>query len=397
MDRVDIVIVGSGPAGTATALNLLKIDPSLSGEILLLERAVHPREKVCAGGLIPHTLSCLHRLDIPLSVPHVKVDNALIKTPSGAVPVSGQGEMCTIIRRNEFDYSLVEEAKVRGARVRESEKVIRLVPESNGTRIETDKCTYLARVVVGADGSGSRTRRELVRRAPEPAGKGMMCDVSIAESDWVGFSHRRFDFNFTAVRTGLRGYLWKFPCVIRGVPHVNVGIYSVADRSLSNTALKALLTEELREAGYCPPADLGRHFRSFPIFGYNTTCPISAPGVLLVGDAAGAEPLMGEGISFAFEHGAFAATAVIGALRRRDFSFAEYTQRFSSSWVGTKLNRLCLASRLFYGPSWPMWFKIAVRSRRLQSLGLKWYNGVDGWDRKTPLEVFRTAFGTWWR
>ena len=57
MDRVDIVIVGSGHAGTATALNLLKIDPSLSGEILLLERAVHPREKVCAGGLIPNTMS----------------------------------------------------------------------------------------------------------------------------------------------------------------------------------------------------------------------------------------------------------------------------------------------------------------------------------------------------
>jgi len=397
VDRVDIVIIGSGPAGTATALNLFKVDPSLSGGVLILEKALHPREKVCAGGLIPHTLSCLNRLEIPLKVPHVKVKNAFIKTPSRNILVSGQGEMCTIVRRNEFDHSLVEEAKVRGARVRESEKVINLVRESNGTRIETDKCTYLARVVVGADGSGSRTRRELVRRSSEPAGKGMMCDVSIAESNWAGFSHGRFDFNFAPVRIGLGGYLWKFPCIINGIPHVNVGIYSVADGSLSNTDLKTLLMKELREAGYCPPPGLQRHFRSFPIFAHNTKYPIAAPGVLLVGDAAGAEPLMGEGISFAFEQGAFAANAVIGALRRKEFSFAHYTDRFSSSWAGKKLNRLCLASRLFYGASWPVWFSIATRSRRLQSVGLKWYNGVEDWDRKTPLEALRTVLGTWWR
>ena len=363
MDRVDIVIIGSGPAGTATALNLFKIDPSLCGEVLLLERAVHPREKVCAGGLIPHTMSCLGRLEIPLNIPHAKVENAFIKTPSGNVRVSGQGEMCTIVRRNEFDHYLVEEAKIRGARVRESEKVIGLMRESNGTRIETDKCTYLARVVIGADGSGSRTRRELVRRSQEPAGKGIMCDIPIADSGWAGFSERRFDFNFAPVRIGLGGYLWKFPCIINEIPHMNIGIYSVADRSLSNADLKTLLMEELREAGYCPPTDLQRHFRSFPIFGHNTKRPMAAPGVLLVGDAAGAEPLMGEGISFAFEHGVFAANAIIAALRRKDFSFADYTDRFSSSWVGTKMNRLCFASRLFYGPSWSIWFKIATRSR----------------------------------
>src|SRR5215471_15416356 len=66
----DIIIIGSGPAGASTALHLLKAAPSLADEILLLDKATHPREKICAGGLIPHTLDCLKEMDIPLSVPH---------------------------------------------------------------------------------------------------------------------------------------------------------------------------------------------------------------------------------------------------------------------------------------------------------------------------------------
>ena len=47
----DVIIVGSGPAGTSTALHLCRLRPELAGRILLLDRAVHPREKLCGGGI----------------------------------------------------------------------------------------------------------------------------------------------------------------------------------------------------------------------------------------------------------------------------------------------------------------------------------------------------------
>ncbi len=173
----DVVIVGAGPAGTATALHLLKADPTLAGDILLLDKAVHPREKICAGGLIPHTLDCLHELDIPLAVPHVQVDRAFVRVPPGREVFCEDGGMCSIVRRDAFDFSLVQAARARGAEIREGEKVLALIREPAGVRVVTDKETYQARVVVGADGSGSRVRRLLVGEDSSPIGKALMCDI----------------------------------------------------------------------------------------------------------------------------------------------------------------------------------------------------------------------------
>src|SRR5260221_9720644 len=135
----DIVIVGSGPSGSSTALHLLKTDPSLAGEIVLLDKAVHPREKICAGGLIPHTLDCLKELDIPLSIPHVQVDRAFVRVPPGREVFCENGGMCSVVRRDEFDHSLVQAARARGAELREGEKVLELTREAHGVRIETEK------------------------------------------------------------------------------------------------------------------------------------------------------------------------------------------------------------------------------------------------------------------
>ncbi len=384
----DVVIVGSGPAGTATALNLLKADPALAGDILLLDKAVHPREKICAGGLIPHTLDCLNELDIPLAVPHVRVDRAFVRVPPGREVSCEDGGMCSIVRRDAFDFSLVQAARARGAEIREGEKVLELIREPAGIRVVTDKETYQTRVVVGADGSGSRVRRQLIGEDPSPVGKAIMCDVPVAETCWDGFLTQRYDFNFTPVTQGLKGYLWAFPCLINEVPHVNIGIYSLGDTHLSNTDLQRFLTNELISLKSPVPSP---KFRAFPIYSYAPGRSLAAPHIVLVGDAAGAEPLMGEGISFALEYGKFAAQAILPTLRTRQFDFSQYTETLSRSWLGKKLARLHMTARMFYGGTSRFWFALAVRSRRLQSLGLKWYNGVEGWHQRSGWEAIRAV------
>ena len=49
--QVDVLIVGAGPAGASTALHLLKIDPAWAERLVVVDKAVHPREKLCGGGV----------------------------------------------------------------------------------------------------------------------------------------------------------------------------------------------------------------------------------------------------------------------------------------------------------------------------------------------------------
>ena len=391
MECFDVIIIGSGPAGTATALNLLRADPALACNILLLDKAVHPREKICAGGLIPHTLDCLNALEIPLTVPHVQVNRARVRALPGREVVCEEGGMCAIIRRNEFDFLLVRTAAERGAEIRQGEKVIQLVREPAGIRVMTEKTTYRARIVVGADGSGSRVRRQLIGQTRQPVGKAIMADVPVSETDWDGFVQQRYDFNFLPVQDGLRGYLWAFPCLIEQVAHVNLGIYSLGVGSFSNAALQARLTTEIDTFSPARAAGQTRRLRAFPIYGYALERPLAAPHVALVGDAAGAEPLLGEGISFALEYGAFAAQAIREALRTKDFSFDSYTRTLAQAWLGKKLARLSFATKLFYGRTARLWFTLAARNTRLQSVGLKWYNGVDGWHQRSGWDAVRAV------
>ena len=391
MECFDVIIIGSGPAGTATALNLLRADPTLAGNILLLDKAVHPREKICAGGLIPHTLDCLNALEIPLTVPHVQVNRARVHALPGHEVVCEEGGMCSIIRRNEFDFLLVCTAAERGAEIRQGEKVIQLVREPDGIRVVTEKTTYRTRIVVGADGSGSRVRRQLIGQTRQPVGKAIMADVPVSETDWDGFVQQRYDFNFLPVQDGLRGYLWAFPCLIDQVAHVNLGIYSLGVNSFSNAALQDCLSAEIDTFSTARAAGQTRRLRAFPIYGYVPERPLAAPHVVLVGDAAGAEPLMGEGISFALEYGAFAAQAIREALRIKDFSFDSYTRTLAQAWLGKKLARLSFATKLFYGRTARLWFTLAARNTRLQSIGLKWYNGVDGWHQRSGWDAVRAV------
>src|SRR5882672_10617364 len=127
MERRDVVIVGSGPAGAAAALRLAAGDPVRPAGPVLLEKAHHPRDKTCAGGLIPKALRLLEELGVPLAVPHARVDGAAIAVPGRRVPerrvrVPGS-DLCRVVRRRELDAALAWAARDRGVDLREGERV----------------------------------------------------------------------------------------------------------------------------------------------------------------------------------------------------------------------------------------------------------------------------------
>ena len=97
-----------------------------------------------------------------------------------------------------------------------------------------------------------------------------------------------------------------------------------------------------------------RHLHGHPERWYDAALKHSAPHVLLAGDAAGTEPLFGEGISHALDFGMFAADAAMRALSRREFSFADYERRVAWSALGRRLQfKRTMASVIYDSP--PRW------------------------------------------
>lgn len=382
MEERPIVIVGSGPAGTAAALALHRTDPRLAEQIVVIDKSRHPRPKVCAGGVIPAGRKWMEEHDVPFEMPHVTVHRARARTATSTVDY-GEPNFCYVVRRNEFDAVLAAACRQRGIELREDEPVRRLSRDRGHVTVETDRARYRTRLVIGADGSGSIVRRQLVDGGDrESIARAVMADVPVAGGIWDGFAARRYEFDFSDVARGLAGYRWSFPCLIDGVPHANVGVFSLRRGA---ARIQAAMAAELARHGAS-----GARQVAFPIRWYRRgVTRVAADNVLLAGDAAGADPLMGEGISLALEYGDFAAAAARDALRSGDFSGRAYQRRIDSSWLGIKLGRLHATARWFYGRHWRLCFALPERSVRLRTLGLRWYNGIDDWDRKNVLLAAR--------
>jgi flavin-dependent dehydrogenase len=377
MVRREVIVVGSGPAGAATALGIAARDPALGRATLVLEKARHPRDKTCAGGLIPKGVRLLEELGLSLDVPNVVVDRAAVDTPRGRVDLR-ESDLCRVIRRRELDAMIAWAARDRGVELREGERVLGLERAGSEVRVTTDAETYVARTVVGADGAGSHVRRALVPGSGGIVARAVMADVAVARSTWDGWAARRYDFDFRSCARGLRGYRWIFPCLVDGVPTANVGVYA-----LPPTGGVRLQAELHALAGDVGAALDG--WKAFPIRTLTRRSVVAAPHAVLVGDAAGVDPLMGEGISFALEYAALAADAVVAAHRHRDWSYVGYGRAVHDGPIGRKLHLLGVGAGLFYGRASRVAFRLAAASRRAQGIGLRWYNGVDRWDERGPL------------
>jgi len=130
-------------------------------------------------------------------------------------------------------------------------------------------------------------------------------------------------------------------------------------------------------------------WRAFPIHTYAPRARLAAANALLVGDAAGVDPLMGEGISFALEYGRLAGQTIAEAWRAGRLDFAHYEAAVHGGSLGRKLRRLGWAAERCYGPRWRVWLRLARSSRRLRRAALDWYNGVATWEGRGRLALAR--------
>lgn len=164
-----VVIVGAGPAGAACALELRRLN---AAEVLVLDRAVYPRRKVCGSGLSPMALAQLRQLEMldALRDVHVEMKRLRAVGPSGIDVLLQGSKGAWVVPRAELDNRLVRAAMQRGAELREGTRVMEVLrgPDGSARGVRTREGEIEADLVVIANGSPStfeldRQPRESIR------------------------------------------------------------------------------------------------------------------------------------------------------------------------------------------------------------------------------------------
>lgn len=371
VETVDILIVGTGPSGTSTALHLIKQDLSWSGRIVMVDKAVHPREKLCGGGITHMGQNVLARLGLPFDVKNFEVKEVRLLYQDKSYSFYGN-PVFRIVRRDEFDHWLVKTAEKLGVRVRQGEAVTQVIAHDDYVEVVTEKTTFHAKVVVAADGSRSFVRRKL--KWEDELRTARLMEVLTPEDARTQpeFRDGVAIFDFTYMTDGLQGYYWDFPSYVQGKPYMNRGLF---DSRARPERPKADLKQTLRDSLAVRDRNLDDYeLKGHPIRWWSSKAQFSQPHVILVGDAAGADPLFGEGISFALGYGEVAAEAISDAFARQDFSFATYRERVRQHPLFVQLRIRTRLARFAYLMKYPALVRLGWSFARLIIKLTPWRN-----------------------
>jgi flavin-dependent dehydrogenase len=310
-DPRDVVIVGGGPAGTTTALALAQADPGLASRVTLLEKARYPRDKPCAGALGARGDKILESLGVRVDVPSAPIDGISFRG-AAMEAIAAPGAIGRVVRRVEFDHALAREARARGVEIRDGVRVEAVDDAEGFAVLRTSDGPLRARAVVGCDGVGSVVRRSMGLGAGRLRAQAVEVDTEAVAGDKA-----RSLLHFDASDRSLAGYAWDFPTVVGGRPLVCRGVYrlKVDGEADGGVDVWEALAARLRDCGIDPARCEARRYAER---GFEPAARVASGSRMLVGEAAGIDPMTGEGIAQAIEYGALAGRFLAKRLARDD-------------------------------------------------------------------------------
>lgn len=316
--RHDVLIVGGGPAGSALATRLARG----GRDVLLVDRQRFPRRKCCSEYGSPGTLRELDHLGLLATIERqgwTPLGGTTVTSPDGSRLVGRFADAPaprrptgTALPREQLDAILLDTARQAGVVVREGTLLTDLARGTPGEMVATlrdatGEREVSARVVVGADGLGSRVaRRARLRR------HGWLERVA-----FVAHVHGVTGMTDQAeLHVGREGYVGLNPLYD---DLVNVALVVPRHAALAARGDTARFLERALEAmpGVAGRIDLGRRTGEVMVTGpFDASCRRSVTdGVLLVGDAADFfDPFTGEGICSALIGARLAAPVLEEAL-----------------------------------------------------------------------------------
>lgn len=303
MERLDVIVVGAGPAGASAARAA-----SLAGlSTLVLEKEKLPREKRCGGGVSTATLK---ELDFPLP------DRVVERRCNGmwgiqdSILTEVRVDRCvaTMVSRSTFDAFLVEKAAEAGARIAEAEACREIGTLADGVLVTTEKAEYRASVVIGADGFSSLVARQVRPKwSRRETRYCLVADVPLPRE-----TIDRTMKDLVELRYGFiaQGYAWAFP----KRDHVSFGIGGAMGGART---LQRDFSRFLSMHGVDGPVSARGCFIPVTEFRHD----VVADRIMLCGDAAGfVDCFSGEGIRYAIASGTLAGRTAALALREGDCS-----------------------------------------------------------------------------
>ncbi|MDQ3699031.1 MAG: FAD-dependent oxidoreductase [Gemmatimonadota bacterium] len=347
----DVIIVGGGPAGAATAWALARAGT----EVIVLDRARFPRDKPCSEYLSPEASRVLHDMDALDEIERsgaASLAGMRVRTPGGHVirgdfaashGFRGFRDRGLALRRTVLDAIILDRARVAGARVEEGVRVTDVLRDRRGAArgvVTLDDvgrtAERSARIVVGADGLRSVVARRLglARAARFPRRLALVTHYrGVADVGEHGEIHVERDgyCGIAAVGGGVANV-----AVVVPASHAR-DVAAGRERFLERwIARRPHLVARFRHADRVTPVHVTGPFAARARRAW-------APRAALVGDAADFfDPFTGEGIYAALRGAELLAPAVVSSLaapteRAADETLAAYdaTRRaeFGGKWI----------------------------------------------------------------
>ncbi|MEX2421827.1 MAG: geranylgeranyl reductase family protein [Actinomycetota bacterium] len=321
---VDALVVGAGPGGSTAAYHLARHGL----DVLMVDKAAFPREKVCGDGLTPRAVVSMQRLGIDVDDPRferhegLRIYSRRARLELPWPDLEDFPPFGLLMTRSEFDEILARNAEKAGARLMERTEALEPIADDGwirGARIKAidDGAQTIVRAgdVIAADGASSRFASQAgVRRDPsKPLGIAARRYYRIERhpGPWLEVWMDLWDGDVI-----MPGYGWLF-AMPDGSVNLGAGLlntfrdfkdqsaHGVFDAFWRMLPAEWNVNEETAE---------GRVLSGPLPMGMSRTPP-AMPGMLVVGDAAGmVNPFNGEGIAYAMESGELAAELMHDAL-----------------------------------------------------------------------------------
>ncbi len=294
--QYDVIIVGAGPAGSSCAFNLKRMHPG--ARVLLLDKAVFPRDKTCGGGISPEVANYL---DFDLTDAINDRCTAFEMVANGKRVTSQNGEVL-MVRRAVFDDFLLNKAIEAGVETMTGCQVTDIESMQAHPLVKTSAGDFSAHVVVIAEGGRGKLARKLGIAPDNKVFAGLEYEHYVEKTDDT--LHINFDYDDC-------GYAWNFP----KADGLSLGIGGlVKGKQKDGTGLPGKLKQFIKQFNVDTPDK--KHMHGHPIQLYSGRKKLVHGSIMLAGEIAGCvDPLTAEGIRPAIKNGYLVATVLAKALK----------------------------------------------------------------------------------
>lgn len=325
----DCIIVGAGPAGATAAYHLAKKGRS----VLVLEKVSLPRYKPCGGGVSPAIAKWFDFDFSPVINNTITRVRYTWKMDDPVETELNMPEPMWMVKREEFDNYLIEQAKLKGAEVKDNTEVKAIAQSDNGWQVTTSQGIFNAAYLIAADGGKGFIAKSLgLKPKQEFLGATLEIKTTVPAE-----RQRLASFDFGTLKNG---YIWNFP---------KQDGYSLSAGcmrgKIKSDELKKQLTDYAKNSGL----DLtNSQYAEYTLGLWTENQPLHVNRALIAGEAAGIlDPLSGEGIRPSMFTGMKAAEAIDLAIAGDSQALANYTQTIADEW-GSDMGLANRLAGLFY-------------------------------------------------